>query len=415
MSRVALATVVAAISGYLVLLLAARGLGADGYAAFAVFWAAYGLVTGTQNGQLQETTRAVRGARMKDGPAPGARPMPLNAMVGLGLGAVVAVTAIGWATTVFESHRLESVALLSAGVAAFGIYAGLGGALSGLGRWGPFGTLLVVDALIRLTLTVIAVAEGWGLGAFLIITVAGTVSSAVVLLFLRPARAALGVRGDVATRELARNTFTAMSAALASAILVMGFPVLIKLSTSGALDSAAGAVILAVTLTRAPLLVPLNSFQGALISRFVENRERLLNALTVPLGIVIGVGAVGSVAAWLLGPWLLENIFGGDYRLSGTTVAALTAGAVAMAALTLTGAMALAAGRHRLYATGWWVGTAVSIGLLFIPADLEVRVPLALIVGPLVGMSVHLVAAARPGSAHEVPSQLPGDRPLPAE
>lgn len=415
MSRVALATVIAAISGYLVLLLAARGLGADGYAAFAVFWAAYGLVTGTQNGQLQETTRAVRGARMNDGPTGGARPMRLNAIFGAVLAVAVAVTAIGWAATVFESYRLESVALLSLGVAAFGIYAGLGGALSGLGRWGPFATLLIIDALIRLTLTVVAVAAGWGLGAFLIITVAGTVSTAIVLVSLRPAREALGVRGDVATRELARNTVTAMAAALASAILVMGFPVLIKLSTSGDLDSAAGAVILAVTLTRAPLLVPLNSFQGALISRFVERRDRLLAALAVPLAVVVAVGVVGAAAAWLLGPWLLENIFGGDYRLSGVTVAALTAGAVAMAVLTLTGAMALAAGRHRLYAAGWWVATAVSVGLLFIPADLEVRVPVALIAGPLVGMAVHLAAAARPGSAHEVPSQLPGDRPLPAE
>lgn len=414
MSRVALATAVAAISGYLVLLLAARELGADGYAAFAVFWAAYGLVTGTQNGQLQETTRAVRGGRMNDGHGRGERPMRLNALLGLCLGVLVALTAFGWATTVFESYRVESVVLLAAGVAAFGIYAGLGGALSGLGRWGPFSTLLIVDALIRLILTVVAVIAGWGLGAFLIITVAGTASTAIVVTCLRPARTAFGVRGDVPTAELARNTLTAMSAALASAILVMGFPVLIKLSTDGELDSVAGAVILAVTLTRAPLLVPLNSFQGALISRFVENRHRLLASLTVPLAAVAGIGAVGSLAAWLVGPWLLENIFGGDYRLAGATVAALTAGAVAMAALTLTGAMALAAGRHRLYALGWWVATAASVGLLFIPADLEVRVSLALVAGPLVGMAVHLTAP-RSISAEQVPGESSGDRPLPAE
>lgn len=44
--RVTIATIIAAASGYLVLLLAARQLGATGYAVFAVFWAAYGLVTG---------------------------------------------------------------------------------------------------------------------------------------------------------------------------------------------------------------------------------------------------------------------------------------------------------------------------------------------------------------------------------
>ncbi|HQV21183.1 MAG TPA: polysaccharide biosynthesis protein, partial [Gordonia sp. (in: high G+C Gram-positive bacteria)] len=53
MGRVTGATIVAAASGYLVLVLAARDLGATGYGVFAVFWAAYGMVTGTQNGQLQ--------------------------------------------------------------------------------------------------------------------------------------------------------------------------------------------------------------------------------------------------------------------------------------------------------------------------------------------------------------------------
>jgi len=414
MSRVALATVIAAVSGYLVLLLAARALGADGYAAFAVFWAAYGLVTGTQNGQLQETTRAIRGARVRDADGKQARPMPLNAAIGIGLALVVAATSIGWAGAVFEWYRIESVLLLTVGVAAFGVYAGLGGALSGLGRWGPFATLLIVDALIRLALTVIAVIAGWGLFAFLVMTVAGTVSSAIVVLCLRPAREALGARGDVTVRELARNTFTAMAAALASAALVMGFPVLIKLSTSGDLDSVAGAVILAVTLTRAPLLVPLNSFQGVLISRFVENRHRVVASLMTPLLIVTGVGVIGAALAWLVGPWLLETVFGGDYRLSGATIAALTIGAVAMAVLTLTGAMALAVGQHRLYAAGWWVATAASVALLFVPADLEVRVSVALIAGPMIGMAVHLWAA-RAASADHVPRERGDDRPLPAE
>jgi O-antigen/teichoic acid export membrane protein len=413
MSRVALATAVAAASGYLVLLLAARELGADGYAAFAVFWAAYGLVTGTQNGQLQETTRAVRRARDQHA-APRARLMVLNVWFGVALALVAAITALGWATTIFESYRVESVVLLAVGVAAFGLYAGLGGVLSGMGLWGPFSLLLVVDALIRLVLAVIAVVAGWDLLAFLIITVAGTVSTAVLVLGSRSTRGALGVRGDVPAADLARNMLTAMAAALASAVLVMGLPVLITLSTDGDLEASAGAVILAVTLTRAPLLVPLNSFQGALISRFVDHRDQLLRSLAVPAAGVLAVGAVGTIAAWLIGPWLLETVFGSDYRLSGGTVAALTAGAVAMAVLTLTGAMVLAAGKHRFYAAGWWLATGVSIGLLFLPADLTVRVPVALIAGPLVGMMVHL-AAVRTTSAQDVPAEGAGHTPLPAD
>jgi O-antigen/teichoic acid export membrane protein len=207
---------------------------------------------------------------------------------------------------------------------------------------------------------------------------------------------------------------TAMAAALASAVLVMGFPVLITLSAGGDLEASAGAVILAVTLTRAPLLVPLNSFQGALISRFVDHRDHLVRSLAVPVAVVVAVGAVGTITAGLIGPWLLDTVFGSDYRLSGAAVAALTAGAVAMAVLTLTGAMALAAGRHRFYAAGWWVATGVSIGLLFVPADLTVRVPVALIAGPLIGVVVHL-AAARAPSAQDVPAQGAGHSPLPAD
>ncbi len=412
LGRVAVATVVAAASGYLVLLLAARTLGADGYAAFAVFWAAYGLLTGTQNGQLQETTRAVRRARER-GHSTGSRPMPMNAVLGLALAAVVAVTSLAWAGVVFESDRVESVLLLTAGVAAFGFYAGLGGVLSGLGRWGGFSALLVVDALIRLLLTVVAVAAGWGLQAFLVITVAGTVSTAVVLMLFAGARGALGARGDVPSGDLARNMLTSMAAATASAVLVMGFPVLISLS-SDSLDASAGAVILAVTLTRAPLLVPLNSFQGVLISRFVDNRDHILRSVASPAAAILAVGLVGILAAWLIGPWLLETVFGADYQLWGVAVAALTAGAVATAMLTLTGAMALAAGRHQLYATGWWLATAVSVGLLFIPAGLTVRVPVALMIGPLVGIVVHLLAA-RGRSAHDVPAQGPSHAPLPTD
>ena len=53
----------------------------------------------------------------------------------------------------------------------------------------------------------------------------------------------------------------------------MGFPVLLK-ATSGIWARTGGVVILAVTLTRAPLLVPLTAMQGNLIAHFVDQRTR---------------------------------------------------------------------------------------------------------------------------------------------
>ena len=63
MARVGAATAVTALCGYAVLYLAARDLEPAGFSVFAVFWGAFGLVTGAANGLLQEATREVRSAR----------------------------------------------------------------------------------------------------------------------------------------------------------------------------------------------------------------------------------------------------------------------------------------------------------------------------------------------------------------
>ena len=395
--RVTIATIIAAASGYLVLLLAARQLGATGYAVFAVFWAAYGLVTGAQNGQLQETTRTIRAASERlvsaasETPTRLGRPLLVNVGIGAALAVIVAATSPLWSGHVFDQYRALSVVLLAVGVASFAVYAHLCGALSGSLSWSPFAVLLSVDALIRLVGAGIAVAFGWGVLAFLVITVVGSVSWIVVLATSSTARRAVGLPGDVDDRRLAGNTLTAMAAALASAVVVMGFPVLINITARADDDSrVVGAVILAVTLTRAPLLVPLNSFQGVLITRFVAARDALLRSLAVPLAAVVVVGAIGAVAAWAIGSWLLTHIFGADFTLGGGTIALFMVGATALGLLTVTGAATLSVGAHRWYAAGWWVAAIACAALLTVPLEVTDRVALSLVVGPLVGAGVHL-------------------------
>ncbi|GAB17665.1 hypothetical protein GOEFS_036_01040 [Gordonia effusa NBRC 100432] len=392
--QVTVATVIAAASGYVVIVLAGRQLGAAAYASFAVFWAAYGMVTGAQNGQLQETTRVIRSS-LTDSPHVTfwRRPLWVNAAIGVALGVVVAATSWLWAPHVFDSHVGLSVALLAIGVVSFAVYAHLSGTLSGTLSWSTFATLLTVDALIRLIGAIIAFTMGLSLNAFLVITVIGSVSWLLILAISPAARRVIGLGADVGPGVFATNTLTAMAAALASAVLVMGFPVLIQITAPDS-DNAdvIGAVILAITLTRAPLLVPLNSFQGVLITRFVDQRHRLVAALGIPFAAVTGVGVIGAVAAWLIGPWLMTTVFGGEYELRGITLAWFTIGATMLALLTITGACVLAVGAHRWFAVGWWLATAASIGLLFVPLGVQGRVSVALIVGPVVGIVLHLVA-----------------------
>jgi O-antigen/teichoic acid export membrane protein len=391
-ARVGVATAATALCGYLVLYLAARDLDPAGFSVFGVFWGAFGFVTGAANGLLQETTREVRSAAYVAGtPGPQTHPLRVAAVIGVVAALVIAGSAPLWAGHVFVEARWTSVVLLSVGLAGFCMHATLLGMLAGAGRWTQYGSLMVTDAGMRVTVAAATFAMSWGLVGYLWATVCGAVAWLVMLVASPTARAAaqLVAYGDTAT--FLRGAAHAVAAAGASAILVMGFPVLLK-ATSGNLGSTGGVVILAVTLTRAPLLVPLTAMQGNLIAHFVDERTERMRALVGPTAVVLGLGAVGVVTAGLAGPWLLRVGFGADYRADGALLAWLTAAAVSIALLTLTGAATVAAAMHRAYSLGWIGATVVSTLLLLLPLPLETRTVVALLCGPLVGIAVHTAA-----------------------
>jgi O-antigen/teichoic acid export membrane protein len=391
-ARVGVATAATALCGYLVLYLAARDLDPAGFSVFGVFWGAFGLVTGAANGLLQEATREVRSAGyVAASPGPQTHPLRVAAVIGVVAGLVIAGSAPLWAGHVFVEARWTSVVLLSVGLAGFCMHATLLGMLAGAGRWTQYGSLMVTDAGMRVTVAAATFAMSWGLVGYLWATVCGAVAWVVMLVASPTARAAaqLVAYGDIAT--FLRGAAHAVAAAGASAILVMGFPVLLK-ATSGDLGSTGGVVILAVTLTRAPLLVPLTAMQGNLIAHFVDQSTERMRALVGPAAVVLGLGAVGVVTAGLAGPWLLRVGFGADYRADGALLAWLTAAAVSIALLTLTGAATVAAAMHRAYSLGWIGATVVSTLLLLLPLQLETRTVVALLCGPLVGIAVHTAA-----------------------
>ncbi|KZS69392.1 hypothetical protein A4G26_26215 [Mycobacterium kansasii] len=395
-ARVGIATAVTGLCGYAVIYLAARNLAPSGFSVFGVFWGAFGLVTGAAFGLLQETTREVRSMQYLDVLPDGGRIHPLRAaaLVGVTAAVVIAGSAPLWSGRMFVEARWLSVGLLSVGLAGFCLHATLMGMLAGTNRWTQYGALMVTDAVIRVAVAAGTFVVGWGLVGFLWATVAGSVAWLIMLAASPTTLVTARLLTPGSTATFLRGAAHSITAAGASAILVMGFPVLLKL-TSDELGARGGVVILAVTLTRAPLLVPLTAMQGNLIAHFVDESTHRVRALLSPAAVISGIGAIGVLAAGVVGPWLLRALFGAQYQASGALLAWLTAAAVAIAMLTLTGAAAVAAALHRAYSLGW-VGATVASGLLLLlPAPLETRTVVALLCGPLMGIGVHLAALAR--------------------
>jgi O-antigen/teichoic acid export membrane protein len=142
-------------------------------------------------------------------------------------------------------------------------------------------------------------------------------------------------------------------------------------------------------------MVPLGTFQSVAIAHFVRHRDRGLGALR-PIALAItGVAVVGALAAYVIGPWLMVLLFGPDYHVAPWVLAGLTAAAAVLALLTLTGGMCVALNRHRVSSVGWVSAGALTLLVLLLPLDAEVRAVTSLLLGPLLGVSIHTVALSR--------------------
>lgn len=388
---VGVASLVAAGSGYVVLVVAANVLDQAQNADFLAFWGLLFFLFGTLGGLQSEVTRSVHVARTRTptgDPPSGARILPLGLLVGGGLAAALVVTSGAWATVVLGPRPHAPVALVALAVLAFGGHSAIVGTLAGRGHWTAYSRVVGAEAFARLAL-VVAVALA---GAGLVGLQAATATAAATWLAMSAAprvRAVWGQRAETPAGPFLTASGQAMLGAASSAALVVGFPVLLRVSTQPEVFAVAAPLLLAVQLTRAPLLIPLNAYQGVAITHFVTHHDDGVRPLLRLAAMIGAVGVAGAAAAALVGPWLMETLLGEGYRVGPAALAGLTLTAALLALLTMTGAACLALDDHRGYAAGWLIATACSATVLLLPGTLTVRVIASLAVGPVVGTLVH--------------------------
>lgn len=404
--RVGCASLFAAASGFLILFIAARALSPAENAEFLAFWAGLFAVTGILAGVTAETTRAV-GVRAAAGPSPvgtvpGARVITAALIIGGFLAALVLALGLPLAGRLFSSQGTAIVLLLALTAVVYSAHTAVAGSLQGRSLWGPFASLLTTEALLRLAAVGAAAAAGGTLFGIEAACLAALLAWAGVLAVSGSARAAAMSRADVPLREFLGQAGHALLSAGAAAALLVSFPLLVKVTTSEPDYDLAAPLLLAISLTRAPIMLPLQAFQGVAIAAVVRARDEGLGALRKPVAAVVALGVFGSGLAAVAGPPVML-LFGPAYRVEGWVLAALTLASSAIALLTLTGTGLLALGRHRASAAGWAVATAAALACLLLPFSTEIRCVLALLAGPLPGIAVHLALLQRGRGASMLP------------
>ncbi|MEY2849987.1 MAG: hypothetical protein RI885_2654 [Actinomycetota bacterium] len=393
------ASILSGASGYLVTILVAAALDAADYAVFAVFWSALYLAVGAFGGVQQEITRSTTRSEAAPGPSrPGmARVAVFASVLAVGTTVVLASTAVVWAPVVL-GRGTDAVAAgiaLAVGVGSYIVVAAVAGAFYGARWWVPIAALILIDGLTRLVVVAAALVTS---ASAVWLTIAVIAPFPLALLAVGPfvaRRLRRSTRADVGYRALTWNTTRTVVAAASTAVIVSGFPVLLSVTSAEVPRAALGPIVLAVTLTRAPIVIPLLALQSYLVVRFT-GRPPDLRRLTALVGAVIVAGIALAGVAALVGPAVFEGLFGAALVVDGVVLFVVVASSGLVAALCISGPVLLALSAHSAYVLGWLVAAAATVLLLLVPSGLEARACLALVGGPLAGLIVQLVAVRLP-------------------
>lgn len=396
------ATVIAALSGLLVVLFVARTEGPAAYARFAVVWSVYFLCAGIVLGVQQETARRV--SSEKNGPsvlsadssvpAQSFSPVTTSLVIGGCLALGVLLSSGLWADQALGPDWFMTVLALSAGIAVLTLYCAIVGQVGGNGHWTLIGLWTGCAALLRLIfvplIVLLSLSMTW-------VTIA--IASGALAWLATPqhpaVKLALRARLPGSAGQFARVTVLAMGSTGCSTVLISGFPFLMGVTARSPLGEQAGVLFAAILLTRTPLLLPMTAFNLPVLAFLSRHRDDLSQTLLRIVSGAIAGGAVLSAATVVVGPPVFAALFGREFVLDGSTLGALVGAATLLVVAILTGLACLASGAHVGQTAGWLFGALITIACLALPIELVSRTLLALYLGTAGILIVHTVAIGR--------------------
>lgn len=402
---VAIGLLIAGIASYLFLKVGKTALGSDeALQPITSLWVAtFALAPGVFLPVEQELTRALAHRRAM---GLGGRPVLRKViMLGAALAAIVSVAIVAGSPAIARAFFDDDWVLLVALLIAFVSYTPAHiarGVASGHGRFRAYSIVMASDGVVRIVLCLALAVAG--------VTAVGPYGMAIAFAPL-PGVLWVAARGQLRTddgppaawNEVTQNLGWLLAGSVFAAGLVNAGPLAATVLAAPDQKELVTRFTYGVLLSRVPLFM-FQAVQAALLPRLsglaarneiAEFRHGLVRLLQV----VFVVAVVGTVGAYVIGPFVIEKFY--DSELSGSTLAILAlSSAIYMLALALAQAVIALRG-HALVAMGW-AGAALTFLVLVWLNDGELfhRVEIALVsssTAALVLFAVALRARLRTG------------------
>jgi len=370
--------------------------GPDEFAPLSALWfATFALAPGLFLPLEQELGRAISHRRaLDDGAHPVVRKVVLLGTMMLGLALLgIAIASPFLASAYFDGNWFMVLALAMAFVGYAPAHLARG-VCSGSGRFSEYALIMGSDGVVRIALCVALAAVGiTAVGAYGMV-IAISPLFAVAYVFQRGGlKTDPGPPADWA--EITPNLGWLLLGSIFAATLLNAGPIAANLLAEPNEDSLVSDFAYGVMLARIPLFM-FQAVQAALLPRLsrLAARGELVDfraGLRKLLLIVVAIGVVGSLGAFVLGPFVLEVVF--DAELSGRTLALLAfSSATYMMALAIAQAVIALKG-HALVALGWGIGLVTFLISVWLGGDeLFRRIEIGLVVSSLAAVLAFAVS-----------------------
>lgn len=381
------------LSAYGFLGLAGRSLGPAELAPLSVLWTLANAVgPGLFFPFEQEVARGVAHRR-----ALGQGPRPLfgkaTMLAGLIFAAValIALVAAGpLSDWLFRGNSVLLVALVFAigGLAGEHLTRGL---FSGSGRFVRYGTQLGVDGALRLLGAVVLAVAATSTAVPYALLLAAAPILAVIATTARPA-ALLPPGPPAVWSDVTTAIGMLIAGNLLANVVINAGPVAVEILAGPGEQAAAGIFTAVLVLARIPLFA-FAAIQAALLPGLarlaaVGDTSGFKRSLLKITAVVTVMALLGVGGGWLLGPQIVELLFGSEFATTAGEVALLAAasGSYMIAAMLAQASVALRG--YTLSLVTWAAGSAAFFGLLAVPGEVSDRVGVAFLGGTLTSLIV---------------------------